>query len=141
LSRQDAKYRQERKEAKGFFGGPGVLCGTLRLGGKSRGAVLLLMSPKGTMEQTCTERNAPTTNITLNDEQARLLSEVVKAGAASSTEEAVDKAVRAFHSSAMKTGPVHKQVDNLADLFANSPFRGLDMTFERDKDTGRDIAL
>ena len=87
------------------------------------------------------ETAAATTNITLNDEQARLLSEVVEAGAASSTEEAVDKAVRAFPSSAMKTGPVHKQVDNLADLFANSPFRGLDMTFERDKDTGRDIAL
>lgn len=32
--------------------------------------------------------------ITLNDEQARLLSEVVKAGAARSTEEAVDQASR-----------------------------------------------
>jgi hypothetical protein len=66
---------------------------------------------------------------------------VVQAGAASSTEEAVDKAVRAFHSSATKAGAVHKQVDNLADLFANSPFRGLGMAFERDQDTGRDIAL
>jgi uncharacterized protein (DUF433 family) len=34
-----------------------------------------------------------------------------------------------------------QQVDNLADLFAKSPFHGLDMDFERDKDTGRDIAL
>ena len=102
---------------------------------------LLLIRPKGTIEQTSAEKERTPTNITLNDEQARLLSEVVKAGAASSTEEAVDKAVRAFHSAAIKTGPVHKQVDNLADLFANSPFRGLDMTFERDKDTGRDIAL
>ena len=33
--------------------------------------------------------------ITLNDEQARLLSEVVQAGAARSPEEAVDQAVRA----------------------------------------------
>jgi len=33
--------------------------------------------------------------ITLNDEQTRLICEVVKVGAASSTEEAVDKAVRA----------------------------------------------
>jgi hypothetical protein len=79
--------------------------------------------------------------ITLNDEQARLLSEVVTAGAARSTEEAVDQAVRALHSLATGKKPVHQQVDNLADLFARSPFRGLDMTFERDKDIGRDVSL
>jgi hypothetical protein len=79
--------------------------------------------------------------ITLNDEQTRLLSEVVKAGAARSTEEAVDKAVRSLHASATGRRPVHEQVDNLADLFAKSPFRGLDMDFERDPDPGRDIAL
>jgi hypothetical protein len=32
-----------------------------------------------------------------------------------------------------------KQVDNLADLFAKSLFRGLDMGFD-DKDMGRDIS-
>ena len=79
--------------------------------------------------------------ITLNDEQARLLSEVVKAGVARSPEEAVDQAVRALHSSATAQKPVHQQVDNLADLFARSPFRGLNMEFERDPDTGRDIRL
>ena len=81
--------------------------------------------------------------ITLNDEQARLLSEVVEAGAARSPEDAVDQAVRALHSSTTgkRPVPVHQQVDNLADLFAKSPFHGLDMDFERDKDTGRDIAL
>lgn len=67
--------------------------------------------------------------ITLNDEQTRLLSEVVKAGAARSPEEAVDTAL---HSSATRRGPVYAQVDNLADLFARSPFRGLDMECERD---------
>ena len=71
--------------------------------------------------------------ITLNDEQTHLLSEVVKAGAAKSTEDAVDKALKAFYSSATSASvPVHQQVDNLADLFARSPFRGLDMEFERD---------
>ncbi len=30
---------------------------------------------------------------------------------------------------------------NLVELFANSPFAGLDMDFERDKDTGREIEL
>ena len=79
--------------------------------------------------------------ITLNDEQTRLLSEVVKAGAAASTAEAVDQAVRTLHSLATGKRPLYPQVDNLADLFAKSPFRGLDMDFERDKDAGRDITL
>jgi len=30
---------------------------------------------------------------------------------------------------------------NLVELFANSPFRGLNMDFERDKDYGREIEL
>ena len=30
---------------------------------------------------------------------------------------------------------------SLAQLFAESPFRGLDMDFERDPDTGRDINI
>lgn len=79
--------------------------------------------------------------ITLSDEQARLLSEVVDAGVARSPEEAVDQAVRTLHSSATAKKRVHEQVDNLADLFARSPFRGLNMEFERDPDTGRDIRL
>ncbi len=33
------------------------------------------------------------------------------------------------------------QAKNLAELFANSPFAGLDMDFERDKDFGREIEL
>lgn len=51
--------------------------------------------------------------ITLNDEQARLLSEAVDAGIARSPEEAVDKAVRALHSSTTGKRPVHQNVDNL----------------------------
>ncbi|HZO54477.1 MAG TPA: hypothetical protein VFB63_17325 [Bryobacteraceae bacterium] len=79
--------------------------------------------------------------ITLNEEQARLVTEVVNAGAARSAEEAVDQAVRALHASAVKAHTVHQEVDNLADLFARSPFRGLDMEFERDRDPGRDVPL
>jgi hypothetical protein len=79
--------------------------------------------------------------ITLSEEQERLLFEVVEAGAARSPEDAVDQAVRALHSSATGGRPIHQQVDNLADLFARSPFRGLDMDFERDKDASRDITL
>ena len=69
--------------------------------------------------------------IALNDEQARLLAEVVEAGTARSPEDAVDQAVRALYSSTTGQRPVHQQVDNLANLFAKSPFRGLDMDFER----------
>jgi hypothetical protein len=79
--------------------------------------------------------------ITLNEEQSRLLSEVVESGVAHSAEEAIDHAVRALHAAAMSGKPVHQQVDNLADLFARSPFRGLNMEFEREPDTGRDIGL
>jgi hypothetical protein len=30
---------------------------------------------------------------------------------------------------------------SLAQLFAESPFKGLDLNFERDRDQGRDVAL
>ena len=79
--------------------------------------------------------------ITLNEEQNRLLSEVVRAGVAGSLEEAVDKAVKALHSSTKSGGGTPQKADNLADLFAQSPFRGLNMEFERDQDAGRDISL
>jgi hypothetical protein len=95
---------------------------------------------EGAISGTVEEGEAAMT-ITLSDEQTRLLSEVVKAGAAGSTEEAVDQAVRSLHASAIGKRRVHEQVDNLADLFAQSPFHGLDMDFERDQDTGRDFAL
>jgi hypothetical protein len=74
-----------------------------------------------------------TTTITLTEEQSCLRSEVAKTGGARSREEAVDQAVRALHSSTTSKKPVCQQVDNLADLFAKSPFRGLDMDFECDK--------
>jgi hypothetical protein len=79
--------------------------------------------------------------ITLSDEQARLLDEVVNAGIARSPEEAVDQAVRALHASTTTNRPVYPHVDNLVDLFGKSPFHGLDMEFERDRDSGRDIIL
>jgi hypothetical protein len=83
--------------------------------------------------------------IILSEEQTRLLSEVVQAGAARSAEEAVDQALRTLHSSATSpsqgASTVGRSIDNLADLFAGSPFRGLNIEFERDRDLGRDIPL
>ena len=36
---------------------------------------------------------------------------------------------------------VSSNARNLVELFDNSPFKGLNMEFERDKDYGREIAL
>jgi hypothetical protein len=45
----------------------------------------------------------------------------------------------------LQTAPVSSapvsQARNLVELFANSPFKGLDIEFERDRDYGRDIQL
>jgi hypothetical protein len=78
---------------------------------------------------TVKEEGTAAMTITLNEEQSGFLSGVVEAGVARSIEEAVDQALRALHSSTIGRRPVHQQVDNLADLFARSPFRGLDMDF------------
>jgi hypothetical protein len=37
--------------------------------------------------------------------------------------------------------PSGADAKNLVELFENSPFKGLSMTFERDQDYGRDIAI
>ena len=37
--------------------------------------------------------------------------------------------------------PSGADAKNLVELFENSPFKGLSMAFERDKDYGRDITL
>jgi hypothetical protein len=42
--------------------------------------------------------------------------------------------------SVSESGPA-SEAKNLAELFENSPFRGLDIDFERDKDYGREIDL
>lgn len=81
------------------------------------------------------------TTITLNEEQERMLSEVVQAGVARSAEEVLDKALRTLYLSTTENWRVHNEVDNLADLFARSPFRGANLEFERDRDSGRDINL
>jgi hypothetical protein len=79
--------------------------------------------------------------ITLNAEQERLLSEVVKVGAARSPEEAIDKAVRALHSSVTKAAPFQRQADNLSDLLLNSPFSGANLNLERNQDYARRFDL
>ena len=79
--------------------------------------------------------------IVLNEEQTGLIREVVEAGAAQTAEVAIDQAVRALHTNATEKRRVYQQVDNLADLFARSPFRGFAIGVEREKDYGRDVSL
>ena len=84
--------------------------------------------------------------IALNDEQGRLLAEVVEAGTARSPEDAVDQAVRALlhrlqgrgrFTSRWTTWPTClRNLRSAASIWILS-----DMDFERDKDTGRNIAL
>lgn len=77
--------------------------------------------------------------ITLSPAQEQLLSEVVKAGAARSTEEAIDKAVRTLHSSVTKTSPPQQEAENLSDLLLNSPFAGANLDLERVQDYARRV--
>jgi len=81
------------------------------------------------------------TTITLNEEQERMLVEVVRAGVARSAEEAVDVAIRSLHLARVENCGVRREVSNLADLFARSPFRGANLEFERERDFGRDFEL
>jgi Arc/MetJ-type ribon-helix-helix transcriptional regulator len=79
------------------------------------------------------------TTITLNEEQERMLSEVVQSGTARSAQEAIDQALRSLHAASMEQASARRQIKSLAELFACSPFRGLDIEFERDRDSGRDL--
>jgi len=50
-----------------------------------------------------------------------------------------DYARQVLESAAVRKRPADRK--SLAQLFAESPFRGLDLKFERDPDTGRPAAL
>lgn len=51
---------------------------------------------------------------------------------------ALDVLAREAQAARPPTGPGAR---NLVELFANSPFKGLDIEFERDKDYGREVEL
>jgi hypothetical protein len=74
--------------------------------------------------------------------QAAARSMDLRAYAVALLEEAANPVPRESRSQvdeADKNPDLHRK--SLPQLFAESPFRGLDMDFERDPDTGRDIAL
>ena len=74
--------------------------------------------------------------IELKPEQERILQEALRQGRFHSMEEAVDEAIRSIASpgaTSTRTRPPGKK--SLAQLFAESPFKGLSMEFERFPDT------
>ena len=87
--------------------------------------------------------------IELKPEQEQVIAQAIKAGVIHDASEALDITLEMLrnrlntHSTA--NGPHDKKLTagrkSLAQLFAESPFRGLDLDFERDADTGRPIEL
>ena len=78
--------------------------------------------------------------IHLNSEQERVIGQSIQAGLIGTADEAVEigmKALRQRLEAYRRTSVSSPK--NLAALFANSPFAGLNMDFERDKDTGREL--
>ncbi len=83
--------------------------------------------------------------IEIKPETKRLVQEELQNGHFRSVDEIIVQGVRARRAtdprqpSAKRQRPPGKK--SLAQLSAESPFKGLDMDFERDADYGRDIAL
>ncbi len=68
-----------------------------------------------------------------------LIQERLETGAFQNVEEVLLQALRA--SALEGKAALPSNAKNLVELFAASPFAGLDMDFERDSDTGREIKL
>lgn len=91
--------------------------------------------------------------VLLKPEQAAVVGEAIRVGIIETPDDVVNVGVEAIRQrlgaqsatasspSVADTAPVHVRAKNLVELFAESPFKGLDLQFERDQDTGRDIEL
>ncbi len=76
--------------------------------------------------------------ITPRPEQEQLITQAIQAGLIHSADDALDLAVETLKD--RLAAPVSKRPEgrkSLAQLFAESPLKGLDLKFERDPDTGR----
>jgi hypothetical protein len=81
--------------------------------------------------------------IELKPEQERILQEALRQGRFHSVEEALDQAIQSIASQENASKRTQRQPGkkSLAQLFAESPLKGLDLNCERAKDTGRSIEL
>ena len=80
--------------------------------------------------------------IDLKPEQQQVVGRAIQAGLIETADDVVEVGVEMIRqrldARARLSAPAAK---NLLELFANSPFAGLDMDFERDKDLGRNVEL
>ncbi len=79
--------------------------------------------------------------IDLKPEQQQVVVRAIQAGLIETADEVVEMGVDAIRARLDAHAESSVPARNLVELFANSPFAGLDMDFERDNDTGREVQL
>jgi hypothetical protein len=80
--------------------------------------------------------------IDLKPEQEQVVGRAFQAGLIETANDVVDVGVETIRLRLEARGKAPAPVaKNLVELFAASPFAGLDMDFERDKDNGRNVEL
>ena len=83
--------------------------------------------------------------IDIKPETERLVQEELKRGHFQSVDEMIVQGVQARRETEPRLSPVKRHrppgKKSLAQLFAESPFKGLSLDFERDPDTGHSIEL
>jgi hypothetical protein len=78
-----------------------------------------------------------------NPEAEAIIRRRMSAGGFKDAEEVIIQALKSLPAAETPATPPHrpKGRKSLAQLFADSPFKGLDIDFERESDYGRDVAL
>ena len=79
--------------------------------------------------------------IHLKPEQERIIQEEIRSGQFRSPDEVLDRALAALREKAKTPKAAHEPRKNLVQLFAESPLAGSELTFDRDRDFGRDVEL
>jgi hypothetical protein len=80
--------------------------------------------------------------LTPRPEQEQLIAQAIQAGLIRNAEDALDIAVDTLRERLRTSQPKRPSGrKSLAQLFADSPLKGLNLTFERDPDTGRHVEL
>jgi hypothetical protein len=80
--------------------------------------------------------------IQLKPEQEQVIGQAIQAGLIETADDVVEVGLETIKQRLEGRGKLPgPPARNLVELFANSPFAGLDMDFERDTDTGREIEL
>ncbi len=79
--------------------------------------------------------------IEIAPETERLVREEISSGHFRSVDEMIEAGVQAFRQRGTAVNAPGSDAKNLVELFENSPFKGLNIEFERDRDYGREIDL